>query len=252
MKTISVILTLWKRNHISEQLEALSKQSITPTEILIYHCGDAIRLKDRFFQVCPNIKYQHNTHDLGYFGRFSLGLLVLNPYLYILDDDVIPSPYWLETCIDLCEKYNSIISSSGRLIPKGDYSPELLNYAGKVKECFIGDSYDTSYNYCAEDTYVDFGCNSWFLKTEWLRYFWALKPYTMETGEDIHLSASCSIGGNIKTLCPKQNDDSVCGNIKKYYGYDDLASWKKDDFVSKRAKILRFLIDDCGWVPQKW
>lgn len=134
INNVTVILTIWKRDHLEEQMKALLGQTIKPSEICIYHCLDYISITKEFFQKYPMVKYQKNSHDFGYFGRFSLGLHATNKYLYILDDDVIPSPRWLETCLNLCEQHNAIISSSGRVILKKDYYPERIDSKRKVKE----------------------------------------------------------------------------------------------------------------------
>lgn len=70
-------------------------------------------------------------------------------------------------------------------------------------------------------------------------------------GEDIHFSAVLSVIGDIKSLVPKQTE--LCnGNTKKNYGYDTVASWKRDDFFEKRCEIFKYLIDTKGWQPILW
>lgn len=250
---ITVILTSWKRDHLEDQIQALLAQTQPPDTIWIYHCRyfnePAFELTNKYQQV----KYQFNTDDLGYFGRFSLGLLAPTPYLLIIDDDVIPSPGWIEGCIRLCEENNAIISSAGRIIPENDYTPERVKDATHVKACFIGDNDSASAtNLCPENTQVDYGCNSWLIKTAWLNYFWAIRPYTFETGEDIHLSASCYLQGGIKTICPQQKPGALCGNLQKNYGFDEFASWKEDGFIQKRELILKHWINERGWSPIHW
>lgn len=251
MKQISVILTLWKRTHIQEQLEALSAQTLQPAEVWIYHCCNHVRLTNEFFKHYPYVQYQHNSSDLGYFGRFSLGMYAKSPYLCILDDDVIPSAGWLERCIQLSHQHNAIISPSGRLIPKNDYAPERLNGEGKLQRYFVGDAAATTSNECPQDTFVDFGCSSWFMQTDWLDYFWWLKPRALSMGEDMHLSAACMLKAGIRTMVPQQGGQ-VSGNVKRAYGHDNLASWKQSDFIKKRTAALHYLIDECGWRPMLW
>ena len=227
-------------------------QTLQPSEVWIYHCCNHIRLTREFFSRYPYVRYQHNSSDLGYFGRFSLGLYAKNPYLYILDDDVIPSSGWLERCVQLSQQHNAIISPSGRLIPKDDYTPEYLNQEGKLQGCFVGDGAATASNECQEDTFVDFGCSSWFIQTSWLNYFWSLKPYALGTGEDMHLSAACALKAGIRTLVPQQDGQHNSGNVKRIYGHDNLASWKQSSFIKERADVLHYLINECGWRPHRW
>jgi len=250
---VTVILTMWKRKHIEEQLKALQLQTYKPDAIWIYHCCSFIKPKFKLIQKYDNVKYQYNSNNLGYFGRFSLGLHAKTPYLYIIDDDVIPSNNWIANCIDLCSSNNAIISSSGRIIPFNDYQPEVIKDNNYLSRFFVGDNDNESItNTCDRDTVIDFGCNSWFFKTEWLNYFWSINPYTFDTGEDIHLSASCLLKGGIATICPRQEESDLCGNLKKYYGFDNLASWRDGQFITKRENLLKYLIDECGWKPVKW
>lgn len=252
---ITAILTVWKRNNVEEQIQALLSQTIPPQHIWIYHCKFNVLPDMELCKKFPMVKYQVNTSDLGYFGRFSLALHADTPYVYILDDDVIPSAQWLESCIKNCVENNSIVSSTGRIIPKDDFMPELPKpkeeeYIGRY---FIGDSReDYAENYCETATYVDFGCNSWFFKTEWLTHFWGTKPYTYITGEDVHLSTSCLLSGGIRTMVPFQDGKQVSGNMKKEYGYDDYASWKSKDFIKKRESVFRFWIENKLWSPINW
>ncbi|WP_157287995.1 glycosyltransferase family 2 protein [Pedobacter cryoconitis] len=248
-------MTIWRRNNIEEQIRALLSQTIVPTAIWIYHCESNV-LPD--FTLCdkfPLVKYQMNTDDLGYFGRFSLALHVKTPYVYILDDDVIPSAGWLENCMKLCLAKNSIISATGRIVPKDNFKPERPKGRKKqyIRKYFVGDNYDEyAENYSVANTNVDFGCNSWFFKSEWLTYFWGIRPFTTTTGEDIHLSVSCLLLGGIKTMVPLQDVINVSGNIRKHYGYDDFATWKKKGFIEERENLFKYWIENRGWKPMNW
>lgn len=252
---ITVILTVWRRNNLEEQIIALHKQTVLPTKIFIYHCRFNIDPDLDLPEKYPLIEYQVNTDDLGYFGRFSLALHAKTPYVYILDDDVIPSEDWLQRCMDLCISKNCIISATGRIIPTMDFTPERPKDIKQeyINRYFVGDNNSEFLeNYCLSDTYVDFGCNSWFLKTDWLTYFWGVKPFTTTTGEDIHLSVSCLMFGGIRTLVPKQVNVNTSGNMKKYYGFDQFASWTKNDFISEREAIFKYWIENKGWTPILW
>lgn len=252
---ITAIMTIWKRNNVEEQIEALLNQTVKPSVIWIYHCGFNVEPDMNLCKKYPMVSYQSNSGDLGYFGRFSLALHAKTPYVYILDDDVIPSETWLERCISLCSDLNCIISPAGRIIPPNDFRPELPknHLSTYLRKYFIGDNDSSLYeNFCEQDTYVDFGCNSWFIKTEWLFYFWSFKPYSTSTGEDIHLSITSMLRGNVKTLVPAQMTADKTGNLKKYYGHDQHASWKKADFIMQREAIIKDMVKEKKWKPILW
>lgn len=249
---ITVILTVWRRSHVEEQINALLAQTLMPRNIWVYQCCNHISLKG-CLKKYPFIHHISSTVDLKYYGRFSLANHISTKYTFIIDDDVIPSPKWVQTCANLNNKYNAIISSSGRIIPPDSFSPELKTDDSYLAKYFIGDN-DNSLprNWCDQDTVVDFGCNSWFFKTSWIKYFWSIWPCTFDTGEDMHLSATCNILASIPTIIPQQTSAETSGNLKKMYGFDEHASWKHVDFIEKRRRILEFLIKEQKWTPQLW
>ncbi|UHG94585.1 glycosyltransferase family 2 protein [Spirosoma oryzicola] len=242
---VTVILTVWKRHHLEEQIEAIINQTEQPYQVWVYQCGDHVninKIKKKF----NNIQYINSSVDLKYFGRFSLALHVKSEYVWILDDDVIPSTNWLEDCRKMCENRNSIISSAGRIISyqKNEDGLQITD----LRRFLVGDGCtEKHYNFNENDTEADFGCNNWLFKTEWIYLFWKIKPYTLENAEDIHLSATCKILANIPTIIPAQSEFTSCGNLKKYYGHDEVASWKKINFQKARIEAINYLINEHGW-----
>lgn len=244
-----VILTVWKRDHLDEQLAALATQTEKPLQIWIYQCGNHIDVRG-ILKYYPGVSLIYSDVNLKYFGRFSLAQYVMSKFVWVLDDDVIPSSNWLESSKKKCVEQNAIVASAGRIIPRGEYSPEQLKYTEKY---FYGDvSPRHFWNFCTEDTIVDFGCNSWFLQKRWMPFFWQIAPFTLDTAEDIHLSAALMLKSGIRTIVPKQIDVESTGNLKVMYGHDRDASWVKSDFLEKRKQVLQYLINDQGWQPQLW
>ncbi|WP_257957525.1 glycosyltransferase family 2 protein [Parapedobacter tibetensis] len=247
--TVTVILTVWKRNHLEEQIESMLSQTVTPNAIWVYQCKNYVDVSATLAKF-PFVEHLHSSVDLKYFGRFSLARYVKTNYVWILDDDVIPSSNWLIKSLQLCEKENAIISSAGRIIPKGDYFPERLE---NVNQFFFGDvPRQGSQNLCFKNTVVDFGCNGWLFKRQWLDYFWSASPFTLETAEDMHLSAMCKIKAGIRTIVPKQTSEETSGNLKIQYGLDEYASWLRGGFFDERNEVLHYLIDHLAWRPLLW
>lgn len=242
---VTTILTVWKRNHVDEQINALLKQTLKPKKIIVYQCGNYVDTRD-IFNRYAYIDYVHSSINLGYFGRFSIARHCTTPFTYILDDDVIPGEEWIEKSIDASNTCNAIISSSGRILPV-ENSSDFPTNKHFVATHFVGDCGPESINICPSNTLVDFGCNSWFLRTKWLDYFWKITPYSMKCGEDIHLSATCKILDNIDTIVLKQSNNTDTGNTKKAYGFDHQASWKKPGFFELRKQIVNYLVSTSGW-----
>lgn len=246
---VTIILTVWKRNNVEEQIKALYGQ-INPSFIIwIYKCGNYVDLSE-IRRKYPEVHILESSINLKYFGRFSLAQYVETTYTWIIDDDVIPSVKWLTTIKTICESTDCIVSSAGRIIPYKNFKPEQTPI---TTDRFIGDSsLELTYNFCLEDTLVDFGCNSWFFKSNWIKYFWQIPPLTLSTGEDIHFSAVSRIMANIKTIVPKQSDLIICGNLKKWYGQDSFATWQEPGFLEEREKIITNLIYKYNWKPLSW
>lgn len=249
---VTVILTVWKRNHLEEQVQALMAQSVPVKNVWIYQCGDHIQVAD-CLEKHPFLERVHSTINLKYFGRFSLAQHATSTYTWILDDDVIPSARWVETCINTSEKHNAIISDVGRvIIPIPTYFSGEAPGAVAFKQEYIGDRSASAHprmNHWGEDTVVDFGCHGWFLRTEWLKHFWKIWPSTFENGEDIHLSAACKIFAGVATVVPRQTPPEICGNLRNDYGSDENASWTKAGFYEQRIGVVKHLIQEHGWEP---
>jgi hypothetical protein len=251
---VTVILNVWKRAYLDEQLTALLNQSVLPAEIWIIHYENHVSIDDfieKHRNTFNSIYIIDADLNLKYFGRFSIATNVSTTYTWILDDDIIPGTNWLEKCVTKCSAANSIISCTGRIIPPNNFMPEL-NWFKSYKGIFYGDFRTGEKNYLAEDTLVDYACNSYFYKTEWIKTFWSIWPVTLLSGEDIHLSATLKNLLNVTTVVLKQEGFDDCGNIKRIYGADNHASWRKWNFVSIRKKVLKYHITEKNWKPISW
>lgn len=253
--SVTVVITVWKRDYLQEQLEALLNQTVLPEQIWIIHYEhhiDPRTVVDQYLPVFPSIFIIQSDLNLKYFGRFSIAKHVSSEYVWLLDDDIIPGKSWLERSCKKCAELNAVISCTGRIIPQGDFLPEKgLN--GEIQKYFIGDCYQPgTMNYCPADTLVDFACNSYFIKSQWLTDFWAIWPSTFLSGEDIHLSASLKVMRNVDTVVLAQSCEDTSGNLKKDYSRDEHSSWLKPGFFEIRETILRNMIENRGWKPILW
>ena len=253
MVDVTIILNIWKRAYLEEQLIALLSQTVIPKEIWILQLENhqdidsLVNITKLHYSNIVTIKSDRN---FKYFGRFSLAVNVLTKYTWILDDDVIPGKKWLEKCVQKCKELNAIVSCTGRIIPKNNFEPENY-FSSKRKNHFIGDMSYT-YNKCVKDTPVDYACNSYFFKSKWIKLFWSIWPKTFQTGEDIHLSASCKILRNVPTFVLKQGSKNESGSIKKEYGADDYATWKRNDFIERRRAVIKHHVKKNHWKPINW
>ena len=96
LDVITAILTVWKRNHLEEQLQALLGQTVVPSHIWIQqsqHHVDVSVIVDKYKdRVC----YSCWENNPGVFGRFESVIQVETPYIFIIDDDMIPGEMFIE------------------------------------------------------------------------------------------------------------------------------------------------------------
>jgi len=223
---INVILTVWKRNNLEEQLKAINSQTASISDIYVYQNEshvDINYLKDEY-----NFKHVHSKDmNFKFHGRFTLPLLFTSEYTAIFDDDTIPNPKWLEHCIDVSRKRNCIIGGNGR------------NYSG------IGNCDCCGYN--DEDKKVDIVGHCWFFRTEWIHHMWRESAPTFDNGEDIHFCASCKIHGGIDSYFPSQTDPEKWGDLKQQaLGTDEHASYKRKDHTDTRTNLYEY------WMKRGW
>jgi len=252
---VTIILNIWKRKHLEEQLVSIINSSVLPKEVWVIHYENHVNTKetiDKLRTFLPYINLISSNKNLKYFGRFSIAINSTTKFTWLIDDDVIPGSKWLENCVKKSTDLNAIITCTGRIIPKDNYRPEKIKIGLSYKH-YIGDAKNGKLmNHCEEDTVVDYGCNSYFFQTEWLSAYWSLWPITFLSGEDIHLCATCKIKLNVSTVVLEQTNESNSGNINRPYGWDENASWKQNNFLDEREKVFRYHIQKNAWTPLEW
>jgi hypothetical protein len=230
------------------------KQTWLPKHIWIIryeHFTDMHRVVEKYKRIFPSITCIESQMNLKYFARFSIASFTETEFTWILDDDVIPSSPWLETALKKCREHNALISCTGRIIPPDDFEPETSKET--PADFFIGDEPAAlGHNTCAKDTLVDFGCNSYFFRSSWIKHFWSIWPSTFRSGEDIHFAAALKIQAGINAIVPEQHSLSDTGNTRKFYGSDEHSSWLKPGFYDTRRDILKYLILGKKWRPILW
>ena len=109
-----VLLTVYKRNHIEQQLQAIYNQTIKPEYVIVFQNENHIsieHLKNKYNFI--HLKSDYNTK---FFGRFTYCINFPVDICIILDDDIIPANKCLENYIKQCIELNAIIGGNGRPI----------------------------------------------------------------------------------------------------------------------------------------
>lgn len=237
--TITAILTVWKRNHLEEQLYALFGQTVCPDRIWVQQCQHHVNVDAVVNRHTEKIDYTYCEENRGVFGRFESVAKVRTEFVYIVDDDIIPGRRFLEKALEACKRLHAVICPHGRIL-----SPDT----NRTMQ-FVGDGYEFQHSFCLEDRKVDFGNNAWFFRKEWIDYFLRKKALFRNNGEDIHLSATCQLFGNIPTYVPRQIIPVKAGNIKRVYSGDEQALCRKLQFDEERVQVVQRFRDE-GWKLQ--
>lgn len=242
MAEVTTILTKYRRpQNIRPIAEAVRNQTQANGPIWLWenHHQDCsvdewTLYNDAVDRVCTS------DYNWKFFGRFAMATMVDTEYVALFDDDTIPGEKWFENCLNTMKTHEGLMGSAGVILTGPYYRPH------------------TRYGWSSQNrgvVEVDLVGHAWFLKTEWIRHFWAEKPYTWQNGEDIHLSYMLQRIG-IKTYCPPHPafDKSLHGSLKgQELGTDDVAESNNkavshEEFFAQRDACVQHCIKN-GWRP---
>lgn len=223
------ILTLYKRNYVEEQLKRVFSQTLKPDIVVVFQNGnyvdiESLKSKYKFYHV----KSDYNTK---FFGRFSYCLSFNADICIVMDDDIFPGTKCFERYVKECNEKNAIIGGNGRHSHLNPNKKTLLV------------SPETGIRKTRE---FDFVGHLWCFKHEWLYYMFAIKPITLDTGEDMHLCFSAKKLGNIRSfVCGHDNLEQFCDQSYGRYASDEFASYKSTPKES-RVNIEKYFRDVIG------
>jgi hypothetical protein len=208
---IALVLTQYKRNHLQEQLEAIKLQTLQPKYIIIFQNEnhvDITPLKKDY-----NFIHIHSDYNTKYFGRFAALFTFPVDVCIVMDDDVIPGPKCIETYVGECLAKNAIVGGNGRY---AFMNPNKSSFAA-LHDVGIR---NTSLK-------VDFVGHVWVFRKNWLHYMFSIKPFTYDTGEDMHLCFSSKLLGNIESyVCVQKTQEELSDTKYNMYAVDDFSSFK--------------------------
>ena len=235
---ISVIICLYKRlAQLEEQLEAILSQSIPPAEIILLQNEshlDLSGIRTRFSQVKI---VQSDINSL--YTRWLIGYVCEGEYIAVLDDDCIIGTQWLENCLRCSREHNCMVGPSGRVYKGNDYQGDRFFDRVGLEENFEIRPYD-------KDVEVDWVCNSYFFKKEWIQYVARDGRHNdaQKYLDDIQFAKSLLKYGGIRTFVPIQpkSNKSLQGYLRPDYGDDEHALWRQWELHrSIRREYLQYL-----------
>jgi hypothetical protein len=208
---LAVVLTQWKRSTLEQQLQhILSQKDITIDYLIVFQNENHIdisHLKSTYNFI--HVKSDYNTK---YFGRFAYLFTLSVDFCIVLDDDIMPAPFCFKNYISQCSFKNAIIGGNGRFGYLSPYRNQLTQPP------------DTGLR---KGLKVDFVGHLWCFKKDWLYYMFGTKPYTYDTGEDMHFCFSAKKNGNIDSYVGEQLHVSMrCDLSNNKYAADQFASFR--------------------------
>lgn len=220
--SVSVILNVYKRSeNLQAQLGAIAAQTLPVSETLIWENGEEISAKP--FEALR----ARSDSNLGVWARFAFALNSNSEFVWIIDDDAIPGPGWLESAIRTHKRTGGLVGSRG------------LRFRTKSSYTLYEEFGPNSPNDQVEE--VDIVGHNWVFPREWLGVFWAeigSRFHNIRAGEDIHLSYATQKHLGVGTFVPPHpaNNRTIWGEqpaAEAHFGRDEHAISRSMESMKK-------------------
>ena len=234
MNQVTTVLSAVKRLHyLPSQIESIKEQTVDSDISLIWHNDEPYNLE------YPAVVYKNGSDYFNsLYGRFYNSLHIKTPYVFIVDDDILPGKKYLERCIEYSKSVedNVVISTFGVTV-----NPDNITYYD-VRRTVVNTFLNTPLQ-------VDMGGEGWFMKTELLQHFLRGSIIEPSNGEDLHFSFSLhSVGIPIVVLDKDKKDKDTWQDLTLgRRGADEFGLHRTDnEHYIKRDKLLK-LYATKGW-----
>lgn len=189
VEDVTVLLTVFKRDNLIAQLEAVAAQSVVPKEIVVFQ-------NDNFQQLPPDIVEQYgagivrNSKNTRFFGRFAYLLNASTRFVAVIDDDVLPGCRFLESYLAQVRRLGAIVGGNGRIA--------MLNPARRKL------NQPPDFGLRPAPVLTDFVGHAWVFEQQLLYDMFSVKPTTQATGEDMHLCFAAKLRSGIPSFVAAQ------------------------------------------------
>jgi len=257
--TYTVMLTVFKRHTLEEQIAALDSQTLRPQQIHVFqtgsHVSDTAALLARLNR--SDISLIHVTgFDFKYHARFLPLLLAETEFVAVLDDDVLPQRRWFERAVQFIQARGptTVVGASGRItsFTNNSAAPGSGGACASGGGCASFTGFSAPFRIDgveqAAPVEVDFVIHAYVARAGLLRFFFALPHYTWANGEDISLCAALQVAVGARCWLPPQShaDESMGDAHNK--GGDEVASYKRAGHHEMRGELVHHWVD-LGWRP---
>jgi hypothetical protein len=258
--TIDVILTVFKRENLLEQLNMVAAQSLQPSNIWVLQNENHQNISSiiqawndtrqpilssrdnntnsntspddnrRRRPPPPRVHHLHfRDSDSKYHGRFHVAYMMSSAtYVSIWDDDLSVGAGWLEHAVRFLQSQHdkAIVSSGGRLVQElPDEANEYETVYGRTTTDHNPQTLHWSGGMAVP---VDFTVQHHTLRRELLRFYLGSRVYTYATGEDMQLSFALQRVGVTAYALESHRDYQAWASADTGLGANGPhASWKQ-------------------------
>lgn len=222
VEDLTVLLTVYKRDTLDQQLEALANQTIIPKEVVVYHDCDFRKIPKRRLKK-KGVQVVENSWNTKYIGRFAYMINAPTEWIAVVDDDLILGSDCLRTYLEQAKKLDAIVGGIGRI---GFTNPSY----GKLEQ-------PPDYGIRPDPVLSDYVGQMWVFRKQLLFDMFSVPPSTYATGEDMHLCFAARLRSGILSYAAAQpTEESVSDVAYGKYGGDKFASYRKTP-ESDRAAV---------------
>lgn len=208
---LTVLLTVFKRKTLGLQLKALSAQSVTPKQVVVYHDEDHRKIPKRSL-LRRGISVTENSFNTKFIGRFAYLINAPTEWVAVMDDDIIPGVFCLENYLAQAEQTGGIIGGMGRIARSNPLKDGLTQPPDVGIRPY--------------PVLVDFVGHMWLFRKQQLFDMFAFPPVTYATGEDMHLCFSSKLRSGVPSFAGGQrSDDESCDTSMNKYAADEHAAY---------------------------
>lgn len=187
--TVDVVLTRFRRNTLKWQFRGIESQTLRPASVTVFQNTNYLKPMPRRYARRGHQSVL-NSANTFHFGRFAFALNLQSDYIAVLDDDIIPGKSCLASFVSQAQEFDAIIGANGRIADRNPQRAKLHQ--------------PPDVGIRAEPVVVDFVGHMWVFRREVLFEMFGVRPFTMLTGEDMHLCFSAKLRNATRAIVGAQ------------------------------------------------
>jgi hypothetical protein len=222
---VTVVINVYKRVwNLQGQIQSLLNQTKKIDKYIF--CVNNRDVAEQYYPIiADNIPREdylivEHSQNLGVWSRFFLAYNAKTEFIFIIDDDIICWPWYIENCYECFKKKPWIYWSWGSI-----FNSLKVRQDRKI--------ISESDNIPSKITLCNMSGHSWFFPKSYLPYmFCSLPEYPCDKmWEELRISRMASMH-NIKTYIPPMNNKHITWNLQPKLWLDKVANYnaEKDNY----------------------